>query len=940
MTEKSSRTVSELAKTVGISAERMLAQLQQSGLSYTDPGQQVSEEDRQRLLASLRNRHGTDNKTLSLAKGRRKVSVKEVRIASSQGQRKVVTVEVRNRVRGAGSSPVKETINTVDAKLALAEEARRQRQDHADALRVESEKTERKLLLSKVEALKNPKPVEQPQASKRSQSAAQPSSPVAPKAEPTVHVGAEPEAIRAKPDSSSVSQEASSPIKPPPKASAAADKTATTPSIHNTPSRASSEACRKTAAGTTAAKAGNKPPAKAGNKPPAKAGNKPPAKAGNKPPAAGRSSEGRRRTTGGGGGHSSKRKQLARSELHVAGKPNSRLRRQVKNKALITNQPARHAFEMPTAPVVRKIFIPEAIVVADLAQKMSIKESDLIKKMINMGIMASINQIIDQETAQLIVEDLGHQALLTKEGAIEETIIQSSEVEDREMILCAPVVTIMGHANHGKTSLLDYIRQSTVVDTEAGGITQRIGAYRVNTSCGAVTFIDTPGHAAFTAMRARGSKVTDIIVLVVSADDGVMPQTVEAITHAQSANVPIIVVVSKCDLEGVDPQRIRQDLTQHNVFSEDIGGDTMFVHISAKTGEGIEHLLETIAVQAEVLELKAPDSGIASGVILESRLDVGCGTVATVLVQRGLLKRGDMLLAGQAYGRVRCLYNENKFEVAQAGPSMPVEVWGLSQPPKAGDAAIVVKDGRRVREAVEYRQMNQRRERLAHQQATRLSNIFERIGQNKDSQGNQVVSLNIIIKADMQGSIDALSGSLEQLSTEEVKVKIVSAAVGGINETDVNLALSADAILVGFNVRADIQARKLMTAENITPYYHSIIYHLIDAIERAIEGKSSPKFEDQMRGTAEVLEVFRSKRLGNIAGCRVIEGVVKHRLPIRVLRDSVVIYEGELESLRHFQDNVTEVSVGTECGIGVRNYNDIKVNDQIEVFERVAVKRP
>ena len=621
-----------------------------------------------------------------------------------------------------------------------------------------------------------------------------------------------------------------------------------------------------------------------------------------------------------------------RTELHVAREKSGRRRKKPKARPVIKASPSRHGFELPTAPVVREVTIPETISVSELAQKMSIKSSELIKAMMNLGTMVTINQVIDQDTATIVVEELGHQPVTFKEDTVEDDLVQES-ADDRQSAPRSPVVTIMGHVDHGKTSLLDFIRRTKVADGEAGGITQHIGAYHVETDKGTLSFLDTPGHAAFTAMRARGAKVTDIVVLVVAADDGVMPQTVEAIQHARAAEVPIIVAVNKIDVPDADPERIKQDLANHEVIPESWGGDTIFVNVSAKTGEGVEELLESVILQSEVLELEAPASGLARGVVIESRLDKGRGPVASVLVQSGLLKKGDIILAGQEFGRVRGLYDQAGQETQQAGPSIPVEVLGLSGTPNAGDEAMVVPDERKAREIAQFRQVKDREVRLARQQAAKLENVFDQMTEGK------VDVLNIVIKADVQGSVEALRDALTELSIDEVKVNVVTAATGGISETDVNLAIASKAIVIGFNVRADAAARRIIENEGVDLHYFSVIYEVIDTVKQAISGMLSPEVREAIIGIAEVRDVFRSKKLGAIAGCIVSEGVVRRSSPIRVLRDSVVIYEGELESLRRFKDDVSEVKSGTECGIGVKNYNDVKVGDQIEVFERTLVER-
>ena len=609
-------------------------------------------------------------------------------------------------------------------------------------------------------------------------------------------------------------------------------------------------------------------------------------------------------------------------------------RRGGRNKARKFGQQVQvQAFTRPTAPIIHEVAIPETLTVADLAQKMSVKAAEVIKVMMKMGAMVTINQVIDQETAVLVVGEMGHKYRLISSYAVEESLSKDTELKG-ELSSRAPVVTIMGHVDHGKTSLLDYIRRTKVTSLEAGGITQHIGAYHVETPKGVITFLDTPGHAAFTAMRARGAKLTDIVILVVAADDGVMPQTIEAINHAKAAEVPIIVAVNKIDKPEADLDRVRNDLSQHGLIPEAWGGDTMFVPISAKTGENIDNLLDSILIQAEVLELKAIVDGPARGVVIESRLDKGRGAVASLLVQQGTLRKGDLVLAGFEYGRVRMLSDEGGKQVESAGPSIPVEILGLSSTPNAGDEFIVVEDERRAREVALFRQGKFREVKLAKQNSAKLENILQRMGDEKDER-----VLNIVLKADVQGSAEALSQALAELSTPEVRVKIVSSAVGGISESDVNLALASNAIMIGFNVRANNEARKLIETERVDLHYHSIIYDVINEVKRAISGFLAPEIQEKIVGLAEVREVFRSSRIGAIAGCMVLEGVVRRNNPIRVLRDNIVIFEGSLESLRRFKEDASEVRNGMECGIGVKSYNDIKPGDQIEVFEKIEVKR-
>ncbi|HDS1202121.1 TPA: translation initiation factor IF-2 [Shewanella algae] len=604
--------------------------------------------------------------------------------------------------------------------------------------------------------------------------------------------------------------------------------------------------------------------------------------------------------------------------------------RNIRNRA---PQSMNHGFNKPVAAVNRDVRIGETITVAELAQKMAVKATEIIKAMMKMGSMVTINQVLDQETAQLVAEEMGHKVVLIRENELEHQVLADRDGEDVKLEPRAPVVTIMGHVDHGKTSLLDYIRRTKVAAGEAGGITQHIGAYHVETDNGMITFLDTPGHAAFTAMRARGAKATDIVVLVVAADDGVMPQTIEAIQHAKAGGVPLIVAVNKMDKPEADIDRVKSELSQHGVMSEDWGGDNMFVFVSAKTGMGVDELLEGILLQAEILELKAVRDGMAAGVVVESQLDKGRGPVATILVQEGTLRQGDIVLCGLEYGKIRAMKDENGKNITEAGPSIPVEILGLSGVPSAGDEATVVRDERKAREVALYRQGKFRDIKLARQQKSKLENMFANMTEG------EVKELNIVLKSDVQGSLEAIVDSLTRLSTEEVKVNIIASGVGALTETDATLAAASNAIMVGFNVRADAQARKTIESESVDLRYYSVIYDLIDEVKSAMSGMLSPEFKQEIIGLAEVRDVFKSPKLGAIAGCMVTEGIVKRSAPIRVLRENVVIYEGELESLRRFKDDVSEVRNGMECGIGVKNYNDVRVGDQIEVFETVEVAR-
>ncbi|AUB81139.1 translation initiation factor IF-2 [Candidatus Thiodictyon syntrophicum] len=595
----------------------------------------------------------------------------------------------------------------------------------------------------------------------------------------------------------------------------------------------------------------------------------------------------------------------------------------------------KHVFQRPTAPVIRDVALPETISVGELASRMSVKAGDVVKALFKQGMMVTINQMLDRDTAVLIVEEMGHTAVIADLRTTEDTLIEEADEQSglAEAQPRAPVVTIMGHVDHGKTSLLDYIRRTRVASGEAGGITQHIGAYHVETTRGVISFLDTPGHAAFSAMRARGAKVTDIVVLVVAADDGVMPQTIEAIAHARASKVPIVVAVNKMDKPDANPDRVMQELSQHEVLTEAWGGDTMLVKVSAKTGEGIDDLLDAILLQAEVLELKAPVDGPARGTIVESSLDKGRGPVATILVQAGTLRRGDMIVSGGEYGRVRAMFDEAGNPVEAAGPSIPVQVLGLSAPPDAGDDVLAVVDERRAREVAEFRSSRMRRSKLDENRGVSLDQIFSQL---KDG---ELKSVNLIVKADVQGSLEALRESLLKLTNDEVKVILVATGVGGITESDANLAVTSSAIILGFNVRADAAARRVVEEKALDLRYYSIIYELIDDVKKAISGLLKPVITEEIIGMVEVRDVFRSSKFGAIAGCMVVDGMIKRNNPIRVLRNHVVIYEGTLESLRRYKDDVAEVRAGTDCGIGVKNYNDVQVGDHIEVFERTERAR-
>ncbi|MEN8762766.1 MAG: translation initiation factor IF-2 [Thiogranum sp.] len=624
-----------------------------------------------------------------------------------------------------------------------------------------------------------------------------------------------------------------------------------------------------------------------------------------------------------------------RKELHVAkGKGGRRKKKRAPGSTVAVKSSGEHGFEMPTAPVIHEVEIPEAITVAELAQKMSVKGAELVKSLMKMGVMATINQSLDRDTASLVVEELGHIAKAASDHDLEAQIEQLAAGEvSGEKVPRPPVVTIMGHVDHGKTSLLDYIRSTRVAAGEAGGITQHIGAYHVETPRGMISFLDTPGHAAFTAMRARGAKVTDIVILVVAADDGAKPQTIEAIQHSKAAEVPLVIAINKIDKPEADPDRVKTELAQQDVIPEGWGGDTQFIEVSAKTGQGVDDLLDAVLLQTELLELTAVEDCPAQGVVIESALDKGRGPVATILVQNGMLRKGDILIAGQEWGRVRAMFNESGRAIESAGPSIPAVVLGLSGTPAAGEDALVINDERRARELAEFRYQKQREIKLARQQQAKLEDMFANMGKGEQS------TLNIVLKADVQGSAEALRDSLSKIDAQEVSVKIISSGVGGFNETDANLAVASNAIMIGFNIRADAAARRVIEENSIDLRYYSVIYEAIDHVKAALSGMLAPDVSENIIGLAEVRDVFKAPKIGAIAGCMVVEGVVRRSAPIRVLRDNVVIFEGELESLRRFKDDVNDVRNGTECGIGVRGYNDVKVGDQIEVFERIETAR-
>jgi translation initiation factor IF-2 len=592
-----------------------------------------------------------------------------------------------------------------------------------------------------------------------------------------------------------------------------------------------------------------------------------------------------------------------------------------------------HQFAAPSEPLVRDIHVPETITVADLAHKMSVKAAEVIKTLMKMGSMVTINQVLDQETAMIVVEELGHKAVAAKLDDPEAYLAESPEHHESELGSRPPVVTVMGHVDHGKTSLLDYIRRTKVAAGEAGGITQHIGAYHVDTARGTITFLDTPGHEAFTAMRARGAKATDLVILVVAADDGVMPQTIEAIAHARAANVPLVVALNKIDKPEANPERVRQELVGHGVVPEEYGGESPFVPVSARTGAGVDDLLEQVLLQAEVLELKAPADAAAKGLVIEARLDRGRGPVATVLVQSGTLKRGDIVLAGSAFGRVRAMNDENGKPIQEAGPSIPVELLGLTEVPAAGEEVTVLGDERKAREIALFRQGKFRDVKLARKQAAKLEDMFDQIS------ASGVKVLPLLLKADVQGSQEALMHALAKLSTDEVKVNVIHSGVGGITESDVNLAMASKAVIIGFNTRADGAARKLAEGSGVDIRYYNIIYEAVDEVRAALSGMLTPEKKENVLGLVQIRQIYRISKIGTVAGCMVQEGVIRRGARVRLLRDNVVIHDGELDSLKRFKDDVREVKAGFECGLSLKNYSDLKEGDQLEAYEVQEVAR-
>jgi len=879
-------SVKKFASLINVPVNRLLVQLSKAGLSAKSADDPISDKERAQLLAHLRRLHGKDSGKNSSAE-RTTVTIQrktqsQVQISNPQGRDKTVTVEVRKkRVYVKREKPEKSDQSETTAS-SIKNPTQQQKTDKTD----KKVDTSHKKIANKTTVKEKPRQKtgtssttrDQSQGNKRGRSAS--------------HIESQKREVK-----SQTTQ---------PKKEKPSEKTTSKKVVMEDNQSKTAIQMRVT---KKVVDQEEKKPKKSSQKV-----NK--SKASNKD-----SSEDRL---------SNKRKESrsASGDKFKRERGNRAKGRKSKPQAPVLE--VQHAFQKPSAPIVHEVALGETITVADLAQKMSVKAAEVIMVMMKLGTMATINQVIDQETAAIVVEEMGHTPKLLKENALEEELTQT---ESGEEVTRPPVVTIMGHVDHGKTSLLDYIRTTKVAAGEAGGITQHIGAYHVETPRGMISFLDTPGHAAFTQMRARGAKVTDIVILVVAADDGVMPQTIEAIQHAKAAGVPLVVAINKIDKLQAEPDRVKQELVAHDVVPEEWGGEYQFINVSAKKGIGIDELLESVLLQAEVLELRTVAEGLARGVVIESRLDRGRGAMATILVQRGTLHKGDILLAGREFGRVRAMLDEVGKTVDSAGPSIPVEVLGLSGVPSAGDEVFVVPTERKAREIALFRQGKFREVKLARQQAVKLENVFSQM-----EEGN-MSTLNIVLKADVNGSVEALRDALRKLSNEEVKVSVVASGVGSISESDVHLAVASQAILIGFNVRADASAKRIIAEEDVDVHYYSVIYDVINEVESAAKGLLAPEIKEQIVGLAEVREVFRSPKLGAIAGCLVIEGMVKRHNPIRVLRENVVIFEGELESLRRFKDDVTEVKAGVECGIGVKNYNDVQQGDQIEVYEKITVAR-
>jgi translation initiation factor IF-2 len=938
-------TVAELAKSVNVTVEHLLQQMKEAGLVHSNAEQVVSDEDKHTLLSHLRIAHGEDNETSKRITLKRR-TITKLKTSAGTGGRRTVNVEIRKK----RTYIKRDADEGVEPAVAEEDETVADELLQADAVLVEEAVAPESDMLPEVV---EPEPVDAVEVVEAVEAVVVEELPLATSGEPAEAPLAETPAVAVaeaprREDKRMIDPELLRQAAAARRKEKEAEERARKEALALARKQKEEEEARKRAEPQPTARpegAAARPAAPATPRAPRPGGGGGGAgAAAAKPPARGA----RRRENGGEAekprkknarGNSWEREALLRptaipmSESEYEAAEAAALRRERKSREL---KPAhaehlKHGFELPTDKMVYEVALPESITVGELAQKMSVKSTAVIKELMKLGVMATINQALDQETATLVVEEMGHTVRLLREDAFEEDLEKATGVEGTSEPR-APVVTVMGHVDHGKTSLLDYIRETRVAHGEAGGITQHIGAYHVETAHGMVTFLDTPGHAAFTAMRARGAQSTDIVVLVVAADDGVMPQTEEAIQHARAANVPLVVAINKMDKSSADPERVRSELSQHGVISEKWGGDTQFAEVSAHTGQGIDELLDAILLQAEVLELTAPRDVPAQGLVIESRLDKGRGSVASLLVQRGVLKSGQIVLAGTQFGRVRAMLDETGHTIEHAGPSIPVEILGLDGTPDAGDSFIVLESERQAREIAQQREMKRRQSKLAHRQAPRLDTMFA-------DMAKEAKTLNVMVKADVRGSLEAIQSSLAELGNEEVRVNVVAGAVGGITETDVNLAITTSAVLFGFNVRADVAARRLAEREGVDLRYYGVIYDLIDDVKKALGGMLSPEMREEILGIAEVRDTFRSPKFGTVAGCMVVEGTVYRHKPIRVLRDNIVIYEGELESLRRFKEDVADVRHGFECGIGVRNYNDVRVGDKIEVYSVREIAR-
>ena len=961
----SNTTVAQFAAELNRPVDDLLKQLKEAGVNKNSGNDSITTDDKQLLTAYLQKKNGSNSGTISIRRKKTEVSTVDGVKVETRRRSRAVTIPSSEELAAEAKAKVAAENQKAEAEKAAAQAAEEKAKAEAEAAAKAEARAKAEAEAARLKAAKAaPKAEGKPAEAQKEE--AKPVEAVEAKAEAKVEAKAD-----NKPSEKSVEAEKPAEAKKPAKAKqdkggkGKEAKKAAKPAAPAVPQpvvsveeqaqrdeearraaalRAHQEALLKEKQERQARREAMKQQADQDSKPTkeAKSGerNKPAEKAkaasgegksehnarGKKEDRRDRDEENQGRNAKGKGGKGGRDRNNARNG------DDDRVRGGKKGKKLKL-EPNQHAFQAPTEPVVHEVLVPETITVADLAHKMAVKGVEVVKALMKMGMMVTINQSIDQDTALIVVEELGHIGKPAAADDPEAFLDEGVEAVEAEALPRPPVVTVMGHVDHGKTSLLDYIRRAKVVQGEAGGITQHIGAYHVETPRGVITFLDTPGHEAFTAMRARGAKATDIVILVVAADDGVMPQTIEAIQHANAAKVPLIVAVNKMDKPDADPERVKSELSQHGVIAEEWGGENLFAYVSAKSGEGIDDLLDKVLIQAEVLELTAPSTGMGRGVVIESRLDRGRGSVATVLVQSGVVKKGDIMLAGMEYGRIRAMLDENGNELKEAGASTPVEILGLSGTPNAGDEVVIVENERKAREIANFRQGKFKEIKIARQQKAKLENLFSNTGDG------EVHTVNLMIKADVQGSVEALSDSLLKLATDEVKVNIIASGIGGITESDVQLAIASEAIIIAFNVRADANAKKLAENEGVDLRYYSIIYEVIDQVKAAMQGMLSPEVREDIIGLAQVREVFRSSKFGTVAGCIVEDGVLKRNNPIRVLRNNVVIYEGALESLRRFKDDVSEVRAGTECGLGVKNYNDVRIGDQIECYERVSIER-